>query len=228
MISNSDNEENYISITSPKKPFHKKQENVKKGRVIIRNFPFKITEEKLKKDFGKFGEISEVNLLKKSDGKLVGCAFVQYKNYPDSIKAIKEMHNKDLMGRKVTVEFALNKNRFQQLHPSKKEKEPEPAEVKVEEIKEESDEETEVKEEEENSGEESPESASESGESEDPGDDSDVDPDQKEETKPEIPKKSSSQDQDDHTIFIKNLSFDTTDEDLHSFFKKLRVQSNTR
>ena len=34
--------------------------NTKKGRVFVRNLPFTITEEKLRKEFEKFGEITEV------------------------------------------------------------------------------------------------------------------------------------------------------------------------
>ena len=30
--------------------------------------------------FGKFGGLAEVNILKKENGKMVGCAFIQYKN----------------------------------------------------------------------------------------------------------------------------------------------------
>jgi multiple RNA-binding domain-containing protein 1 len=41
--------------------------NTKRGRVFVRNLPFTITEEKLKKEFEKFGEITEVNFLIKKD-----------------------------------------------------------------------------------------------------------------------------------------------------------------
>jgi RNA recognition motif-containing protein len=37
--------------------------NTKRGRVFIKNLPFTITEEKLKKEFEKFGEISEVRIF---------------------------------------------------------------------------------------------------------------------------------------------------------------------
>jgi multiple RNA-binding domain-containing protein 1 len=36
--------------------------NIKRGRVFIRNLPFTITEDKLKKEFEKFGEITEVDI----------------------------------------------------------------------------------------------------------------------------------------------------------------------
>ena len=37
-------------------------------------------EEKMREYFGKFGGLAEVNILKKENGKMVGCAFIQYKN----------------------------------------------------------------------------------------------------------------------------------------------------
>ena len=33
-----------------------------------------------------FGELSEVNILKRADGKMVGCAFIQYKNANNAAK----------------------------------------------------------------------------------------------------------------------------------------------
>lgn len=196
--------------------YRPKQENVKKGRLIIRNISFKTTEEALKKEFSKFGEITEVNILKKPDGKLVGCAFVQYQNYQDSIKAIQGMTGKDFLKRKITVDFAVSKERYKIAHPSAETS----AEVKAEddedekpEIKDEIKEEDEVKEEEDDENEDD--------EDEDE-DNFDEDRDMKEEdTKEEVKFERKSNDEDhEYTIFVKNLTFDTTNENLHECFKK--------
>ena len=48
--------ENDISIK-------KKQQNLKRGRVFIRNLPFTVNEEKLRDLFKKYGEITEVNYI---------------------------------------------------------------------------------------------------------------------------------------------------------------------
>ena len=48
--------ENDISIK-------KKQQNLKRGRVFIRNLPFTVNEEKLRDLFKKYGEITEVNFI---------------------------------------------------------------------------------------------------------------------------------------------------------------------
>ena len=60
--------------------------NPRKARIIVRNLAFKATDENTKEYFEQFGELSEVNILRKPDGKLVGCAFLQYKNPNHAVK----------------------------------------------------------------------------------------------------------------------------------------------
>lgn len=194
------------------KPKFRKSENVKKGRLIIRNLSFKTTEELLREEFQKHGALTEVNILKKPDGKLVGCAFVQYEKYQDSVNAIKNMNGKDFLNRKVTVDFAVSKDRYAISHPKAapeiKSEDEEKPEV-TDEIKEESDED-EVKE--------------ESDDDDGHGDSGNEDGDQ--DNKAEIPKgderKPNKYSDEDYefTIFVKNLSFDTTNDDLRECFKK--------
>lgn len=69
------------------------------ARLIVRNVSFKATEESLKDHFSKFGTVEEVNLLKKPDGKLVGCAFVHYTHVPMAQKAIGATHSKPFLGK---------------------------------------------------------------------------------------------------------------------------------
>lgn len=40
-----------------------------------------------------------MNLLKKRDGKLVGCAFVQFATVPQAAKALRELNLKELLGK---------------------------------------------------------------------------------------------------------------------------------
>lgn len=162
----------------------------------------------MKNEFMKFGEITELNVLKKADGKLVGCAFIQYKNYQDSVKAIKNLNGKDFLKRKITVDFAISKDRYKITHPDKEPEIKTEDEVKDEqpdEIKEES--EDEIKEEDDTEN-----------------DDDDEKPEEKsddEEKLQEVKKERKSNEEDNEfTIFVKNLSFDTSNEDLHECFKK--------
>lgn len=71
----------------------------RKARLIIRNISFKSTEESLREHFAPYGDIIEVKLLKKPDGKLIGCAFVQYKNVPMAKKALLNTNMKPFLGK---------------------------------------------------------------------------------------------------------------------------------
>lgn len=198
-------EKNQKFNNKQKSKFRQKQENVKKGRLIIRNLSFKTTEQALTKEFEKFGNITEINILKKPDGKLVGCAFLQYEKYQDSINAIKQMNGKDFLKRKVTVDFSVSKNRYKSSNLT------EEPEIKTEDdesvVKDEIKEET-VKDE------EMPDSEV---------DEQDSDDEQEENIRQEdeIKSERKSNDEDhEYTIFIKKLSFETTNEDLQECFKK--------
>lgn len=192
--------------------------NEKKGRLIIRNLPFKITEALLRTEFSKYGEITDLKILKKPDGRLVGCAFVQFQDYASSLKAIKGLNGKDLLKRKVTVDFAISKDRYQSARSDKIKSEDE-EDVKPEvkdEIKVESDVEG-IKSEE----------PSDAGSDDDGGDDDSEDDgegeDSEEDEKPQVPVKlerKSNEEDHDFTVFVKNLSFDTTNEDFQECFKK--------
>lgn len=203
------------SNTNQKKgKYRPKVENVKRGRLIIRNISFKTTDETLKKQFEKFGEITEINILKKPDGKLVGCAFLQFEKYEDSIKAIKDMHGKDFLKRKITVDFAVSKNRYTNSHPEKVEDEDEKPDIKDEpEVKEESDDEVKEEVKEESSEDENEDNSEENFEEDNDGDDD-------EKIQPVKQEKKYNEEDNDFTIFIKNLSFDTTNEELQECFRK--------
>ncbi|CAG2059089.1 unnamed protein product, partial [Timema podura] len=101
-----------INITAKNK-FKKKNDKFKqidkKGRVVIKNLSFKTTEDDIKKHFGKYGNISEIQLLRRQDGGIVGCGFVQFANQGKAAKAIEATNGKDFMGRKIDVDFARSK-----------------------------------------------------------------------------------------------------------------------
>uniref|UniRef100_A0A182RRZ5 RRM domain-containing protein n=1 Tax=Anopheles funestus TaxID=62324 RepID=A0A182RRZ5_ANOFN len=84
-------------------------------RIIVRNLPYKITEEMLRSKFDGFGNLEEVNILKREDGKLVGCAFLQFSKREESDRAIQEMNSQFLMGRKVEVHYAKDKADFSRI-----------------------------------------------------------------------------------------------------------------
>jgi nucleolar protein 4 len=61
-----------------------------------------VTEAILRKHFEKYGEITEVKLLRKADGKLVGCGFIQFVKKNSAAKAILSCSGKPLLGEYIT------------------------------------------------------------------------------------------------------------------------------
>lgn len=84
----------------------------RKARLIVRNLPFKTTEEKIREHFEKYGQINEINLLKRSDGKLVGCGFIQFNAVQEAAKALYNTSGKPFMGRDIVTDWAVPKDRF--------------------------------------------------------------------------------------------------------------------
>lgn len=54
----------------------------------------------MREHFQQFGDLKDINILKKPNGKLVGCAFVQYQNIYQAANAIKELNLKPFLGKK--------------------------------------------------------------------------------------------------------------------------------
>lgn len=100
-----------------------KNANNRRGRLIIRNLPFTTDEEQLKEHFSKFGEINDVKLLRKPDGKLIGCGFVQFIVKQNAAKAIAHTSGKDFGGRSIVVDWAIPKNKYETIHTNKEKEE---------------------------------------------------------------------------------------------------------
>ncbi|GLH04871.1 RNA-binding protein 28 [Gryllus bimaculatus] len=102
-----------INSLSPIDNTPKKNPHIaKKGKIIVRNLSFKTTEEKLMDYFKEFGAISEVKLLKKDDGKLVGCGFVQFEKKLSAQNAIQERNAKPFLGRPIVCDWAIPKDQY--------------------------------------------------------------------------------------------------------------------
>lgn len=198
-----------FKIVARKRP-HSNPE--RRGRIIIRNLSFKATEDKLREHFKEFGNVTEVNILKKANGKLVGCAFIQFDVVQNAAKAIHHKSGKEFLGRPIICDWAVAKDTY--LKKQTVDVKDEPVEVKeekdVEIVKDEGvvevDDVQEVKEDEESSDEESDESDDSSDESE------------SEEEVPEPPPKRprvvSNDVAEGKTVFIKNVPFQATNDDL--------------
>jgi len=76
-------------------------------KIYVGNLPFSATEEQLKEAFSKFGEVSEVSIIKdKFSGRSKGFAFVTIEDDAAAKKAIKELNEKDFEGRQIKVNEA--------------------------------------------------------------------------------------------------------------------------
>ena len=63
---------------------------------------FDTTEEDLNKYFSKCGEITDVKLLKRPDGKSRGRGFIKFTTKQAAEKALK-LHDSEFMGRRIVV-----------------------------------------------------------------------------------------------------------------------------
>jgi len=76
-------------------------------KLYIGNLPWSIDDKKLKKLFESYGQVEEAVLIKdKFSGRSKGFGFVTLSNDADAQKAIEEMNQKEVEGRKLTVSEA--------------------------------------------------------------------------------------------------------------------------
>lgn len=98
-------------IRQKKKQWKQKMKE-KRARLVVHNLPFTSTEKNLREHFERFGEVADIQLLKKPDGKLVGCAFIQFKEVQKAHKAKHYTNGWPFLGRKITCDFAMAKDKY--------------------------------------------------------------------------------------------------------------------
>ena len=76
-------------------------------RIYVGNLPWSVIKVTLESLFSPFGEIEEALVIADKDGRRSrGFGFVTYKKNADADKAIKEMDDKEIEGRKIVVREA--------------------------------------------------------------------------------------------------------------------------
>ena len=76
-------------------------------KVYVGNLPFSVDDEKLKELFGSYGEIEEATvIMNKFSGRSKGFGFVTFKDEESGKKAVSEMNDKEIEGRKLKVNEA--------------------------------------------------------------------------------------------------------------------------
>jgi len=74
-------------------------------KLFVASLDYEITEDELKKVFSPFGEIKDLHIASdRETGKSKGFAFVTFKNVKDGKKAISQLKNKELNGRKISIQ----------------------------------------------------------------------------------------------------------------------------
>ena len=69
--------------------------------------PFSVTADKLRELFASYGEIEDAVVISdKFSGRSKGFGFVTFVNDADAMKALAEMHEKDVDGRQIKVSEA--------------------------------------------------------------------------------------------------------------------------
>ena len=78
-----------------------------KKKLYVGNLPWSVNEQSLKDMFSPFGEITEVVIISdRYTGRSKGFGFVTFANEADAEKAIAEMAEKEIEGRKIMVNVA--------------------------------------------------------------------------------------------------------------------------
>lgn len=200
--------------TADERKKDKESRQQKRARIIVRNISFKTSDEDLRKEFAKYGTIKECDILKREDGKLVGCGFIQFEKVNQAAKAIHHGNGKDVGGRPIILDWAVNRKKFV-AHTKTAKKE---AKVKQPEIKEEETSDNEldgtIKTEDGASDDGSADGQSDNDDDDDGDEEAGDDDDQSTVDEKKPIHKQSNDVAEGCTVFIKNIPFDATDDDL--------------
>lgn len=206
----------------------------KKYRLILRNLPFTCTEQQLRKAALKYGPLDELNIIKdKVTSKPKGFAFISYKKPFDAAKALTGLNGKTLGGaekwnaRKVAVDWTVPKDEFERVQAAEKKLGKAKA-AATESSDEDSGSDDSDSDDDDSSDEASSDSSSDDEEdsddeeedSDDEEEDSDADEDEDDsefDSEEEEEEKSSDVDQG-RTLFVRNVSFDSTEDSLKETF----------
>lgn len=76
-------------------------------KLYVGNLPFSVDDAKLRELFESYGEIEEANvIINKFSNRSKGFGFVTFKSEESAKKAVEEMNEKEVEGRKIVVNEA--------------------------------------------------------------------------------------------------------------------------
>lgn len=80
--------------------------------IIVTNLHEESTEDDILDIFEEFGSISNIHLnLDRQSGYVKGYALLEFNNFENSINAIKNLNNTELLGQTIFVDFAFTENK---------------------------------------------------------------------------------------------------------------------
>jgi len=202
---------------------HKAKKEVEKvearqpPKLIVRNLPWTIKNPKqLEKLFLSYGKVKQAYIPRKSGGLMAGFGFVLMRGRPNAEKAIAGVNGKEVDGRTIAVDWAVKKEDYEKGADGEEEDEEAGAE------QEDDDEEgsdggvhMDADDDESVGDDKDPEDEDDMDDDED--EDEDEDEDMDEDMEDEEPKQHREEDKS-ATLFIRNLPFNCTDEDLEDHF----------
>lgn len=168
-------------------------------KLIVRNLPWSIKEpDDLAVHFRSFGKVKQA-IVPKRGRKLAGFGFVLLRGTKNAEKALEKVNGKEVDGRTLAVDWAVEKNAWENLQKESEDQDEKKDDEKASDVEMEED------------PEEASDAASESEASIDDGEMEDVDEDGDDDQEEEDERNAS-------TIFIRNLPFTCTDDDLYGHF----------
>ena len=85
-------------------------EDCESMNIYVGNLPYSVTDADLRDTFGRFGEVSQVNLITdKFTGESKGFGFVEMANDEEADNAIQKLNGSDVEGRSIRVNVARPK-----------------------------------------------------------------------------------------------------------------------
>ncbi|KAG1149282.1 hypothetical protein G6F37_001793 [Rhizopus arrhizus] len=205
------------------------------ARLIVRNLPWKYREADLSKLFNAHGKVHDVKLPRKWEGgPLRGFAFIQFDKVDEAKAAMEALNATEHHGRTIAVDWSIPKRRYQESEAKQPEEQDDANNEDVE-MKEKDDEDKE--EDESNDADEEAENAdsdeediddedeemedeSEEDDSEGESDEDDSDEEEAVVEEEKKPKKLGPTPSEGRTLFVRNLLFESTEEDLKELFKQ--------
>lgn len=77
------------------------------SKLYVGNLVYAVTEEELKEMFGQYGEVVECKLITDfRTGRSKGFAFVKFSTVEDATRAMEQLNDQDLQGRKLFIKVA--------------------------------------------------------------------------------------------------------------------------